>query len=244
MKSISFSEIILKLRKVFHWFLLFLGGFFLIAIILSFTDQPYWAYYWLGTHNPDTNACTGPNLIVLLGGGGMPSPDGLIRAYYTAGVAKEYENARIIIALPPDTALHENSPGLLLAKELRIRGIDSTRISFETEGFNTYSQAQNIANMYNKKDMDTIVLRLVTSPENMYRSILTFRKAGFKNTGGKASFEKAIEEEMLLKKGKKASKAEARQLNLRYNMWNYMKYEIIVVREYTAIAYYKLRGWI
>jgi uncharacterized SAM-binding protein YcdF (DUF218 family) len=242
MKSFAFSSIIKKIIKVFRWFLLFLGGIFLIAIILSFTDQPYWAYYWLGTH--DTEVKENPNLIILLGGGGMPSPDGLIRAYYTAEVAKKYKNAGIIIALPPDTILHENSPEQLLAKELQIRGIDSLRISFETKGFNTYSQAQNIAAMFSKNNIDTVIIRLITSPENMYRSVLTFRKAGFKNTGGKASFEKAIEEEMLLKKGKNASKIESQQLNLRYNVWNYMKYEIIVLREYTAIAYYKMRGWI
>lgn len=242
MKYLSFSEIIKKIFRVFHWFLLFFGGIFLASIILSFTDQPYWAYHWLGTH--DSVIKEDPNLIVLLGGGGMPSPDGLIRAYYAAEVANEYENAKIIIALPPDAALKENSPELLLAKELQIRGIDSLRISFETKGFNTYSQAQNIAATFDKTDTDTIIVRLITSPENMYRSLLTFRKAGFKNTGGRASFEKAIEEVMLLKKGAKATKVETKQLNLRYNMWNYLKYEIIVAREYTAIAYYKLRGWI
>jgi len=27
-------------------------------------------------------------------------------------------------------------------------------------------------------------------------------------------------------------------------MWSYMQYEIIVMREYTAIAYYRVKGWI
>ena len=240
MKYKKFSVIITILKKIARWILIFMGIIFVTAIILSFTDQPYWAYYWLGTHNTGTKE--DPNLIVLLGGGGMPSPDGLIRAYYTAEVACEFEYAKIIIALPPDTAKHEKSPELMLAKELMIRGIDSNRIEFERNGYNTFSQAQYIADEFN--NIDTVVIRLVTSPENMYRSVMTFRKAGFKKVGGNASFEKAIEEEMLLKRRNKATGLEAKQLNLRYNMWNYLKYEIIVAREYTAIAYYKLRGWI
>jgi uncharacterized SAM-binding protein YcdF (DUF218 family) len=242
MKKKQVSGIFKTSIKIVRWFLLAMGIIFATAVIFSFTDQPYWAYYWLGTHN--TGIKENPNVIVLLGGGGMPSPDGLIRAYYTAEVAQEYENAPIIIALPPDTARHEDSPELLLSKELQIRGIDSTRIEFERNGFNTFSQAQNISAMFDRKFIDTVVIRLITSPENMFRSVLTFRKAGFKYVGGNASFEKAIEEEMLLKKRNKASRLESKQLNLRYNMWNYMKYEIVVVREYTAIAYYKLRGWI
>lgn len=238
-KSSNYLKIPIRLIR---WFLLVLGFIFFIAVILSFTDQPYWAYYWLGTHNSEIKE--DPDLIVLLGGGGMPSPDGLIRAYYAAETANKYVKAQIIIALPPDTALHEKSPELMLAKELQIRGIDSARISYEKQGFNTFSQAQHIAEIFDPASKDTLVIRLITSPENMYRSVLTFRKAGFVKTGGQASFEKAIEEEMLLKKRHKTSNLEAKQLNLRYNMWNYLKYEIVVLREYTAIAYYKLRGWI
>jgi hypothetical protein len=80
----------------------------------------------------------------------------------------------------------------------------------------------------------------------MYRAVRVFRKAGFVNVGGMPSFEKSIEEEILLKKHKnqKITDIESQQLNLRYNVWNYMKYEITVLREYTALAYYKFRGWI
>jgi uncharacterized SAM-binding protein YcdF (DUF218 family) len=96
--------------------------------------------------------------------------------------------------------------------------------------------------MVGKSSIDTIVLRIVTSPEHMYRSVATFRKAGFKSVGGMASFEEAVSEKLLIGKHNKEFKTE--RLNLRYNMWNYLKYEITVVREYFAIAYYKLRGWI
>jgi uncharacterized SAM-binding protein YcdF (DUF218 family) len=238
------SKILIRLLKYFRRLLEVLGGVFLVAIILSFTDYPYYAYYYLGTHNTQQEIV--PDVIVLLGGGGMPSPDGFIRSYYSAKIGNEFPAARIIIAIPPDTALHKESPELLLAKELILRGIDSTRLSFETEGNNTHSQALNVAQMLGKNSLNTIRIRIVSSPEHIFRSVATFRKAGFKEVGGIASFEEAISEKMLIDKyrNKREKEIEIQRLNLRYNMWNYLKYEIIVVREYCAIIYYKLRGWI
>jgi len=220
-----------------------MGTLLILAVILSFTDYPYWAYFWLGTHDSELNV--DPNLIVLLGGGGMPSSDGLMRTYFATKVAKTYPNADIIIALPADTCKHEKSPELLMKHELMMRGIDSTRISFETNGTNTYSQAVNIFNRFGKEGADTICMSIVTAPENVYRSVRTFRKLGFCFVGGMATFDEAIPEQMLIKKSKdkKILENEIKQLNLRYNMWNYMKYEVTVLREYTAIAYYKMRGW-
>jgi uncharacterized SAM-binding protein YcdF (DUF218 family) len=82
---------------------------------------------------------------------------------------------------------------------------------------------------------------LITSPEHMYRSIHSLQKVGFKNVGGLPSFEKPISEKTL--KGKK-KKGEKVALAWRYNFWSYLRYEILVLREYSAIAYYKLKGWI
>ena len=45
------------------------------------------------------------------------------------------------------------------------------------------------------------------------------------------------------KKGKKTKKA-SRSLDLRYNIWTQMKYEVIVAREYLALTFYKLKGWV
>ena len=35
-----------------------------------------------------------------------------------------------------------------------------------------------------------------------------------------------------------------KSMNMRYQLWNHMKYEILIVRELVALGYYKLRGWI
>jgi uncharacterized SAM-binding protein YcdF (DUF218 family) len=237
--SLYIRFLLLKLVKYFRRLLIVLGSILLFAVLLSFTSYPYWACYWLGVHNSDIKG--NPDVIILLGGGGMPSPDGLIRAYYTAQSGIEFPEALIYIAMPHDTALHSESPEYLLAHELLIRGIDSSRIHYEPDGNNTRAQAVNIFKMLGSNSADTIILRIVTSPEHMYRSVATFRKAGFKNVGGMASFDEAITERLLL--GEHGLNLETSRLNIRYNMWNYLKYEISAVREYCAIAYYKCRGW-
>lgn len=233
-----------KFLQLFKKVLVVMGSVLLISILLSFTDYPFWAYYWLGTHN--SGMTKDPNVLVLMGGGGMPGSDGLLRCYYASIIAQKYPESNIIIAIPCDTAKYENSPGHLMAHELTIRGIDSSRILYEKEGYNTRSQAINIKNMFRSNATDSIIIRIVTSPDHMFRCIASFRKIGFKHVGGRPSFEESIDEKLLIRKDvtKKQLKKETRKLILRYNMWNYMKYEITVLREYCAISYYKIRGWI
>lgn len=206
-------------------------------LCLSFTNLPYNAYYQLSSS--DAILKSKPNLIVILGASGMPSPDGLIRTYYGAAAAKKDREAKIIIAYPyndgPDSLFQLNA----MAKELILKGVDSVRIEYEPFGFNTRSQAVNIGKRpdLNKNE---ISLLIITSPEHMYRAIKTFQKVGFEHVGSLAAFERPIDEIKLENKEDKRSIG----LFLRYNMWSYLNYEILVLREYTAIAYYKMQGWI
>jgi uncharacterized SAM-binding protein YcdF (DUF218 family) len=236
--------IIRKIHLILKPFFISLGVLLFFALGLSFTDYPFWAYYWLGTHNSEL--VTDPEVIVVMGGGGMPSADGLMRCYYGSLIGHQYPEAKIIIAIPGDTSMHEESPELMMARELIIRGIDSTRILFEENGYNTFTQAINIKNILGIHTIDTVSVRIVTTPEHMLRSVACFRKAGFTCVGGMPSFEEAIEEEFLTRKVRTrgSEKADIRALELRYNMWNYLKYEITVLREYVALGYYKIRGWI
>jgi uncharacterized SAM-binding protein YcdF (DUF218 family) len=197
-------------------------------------------YYWLGTSGADLTKR--PDYIVLLGGVGMPSPEDLMRTYFTAGAAKEVPDSKVIISFPPDTINKEFSPERLMAKELMMRGIDSSRLSFEYNGYSTRTQALNIKTMLQTTRPDTVAVRIVTSPEHMFRVVRVFRKVGIGYVGGSAAFESAIDEEKLIRGRHKNT--EKKLLNIRYNMWSYMKYEITVVREFCAIGYYKMRGWI
>ncbi|MBS4062818.1 MAG: YdcF family protein [Bacteroidetes bacterium] len=217
------------------------GWIFAIMLTLSFTDYPYLAYHWLGTNKIEK--IDNPDYIIVMGAGGMPGPQGLLRCYYTALVAEEYPKSKIIVALPADSAAFEDSDHFAMINELLRWGIDSERILSEKKGTNTFTQAVNIKQIAERNSSKILI---ITSPEHMYRSILTFRKAGFETVSGVATFENPFDEELLIEepvKGKRNSEPE-RNLNLRYNMWSYLQYEIIVMREFTAITYYKIMGYI
>ena len=64
------------------------GLIFLLAIILAFTTLPFHARHWLGTHKGII--ASEPSAIILMGGAGMPSEDGLLRSYFTAILAQKY----------------------------------------------------------------------------------------------------------------------------------------------------------
>jgi len=232
------NKILYKVFVFFKWFFGISGILFFIFIVLSFTDIPYYAYYHLGTAN--TKLTGKPSYIVVLGGSGMPSPESLIRTYYASVAAKKYKDAKIIIALPDD-----NTDSMrqikLMAKELIVKGIDSSRISFEPDGYNTHSEAVNIARIVGIRNKDKAIM-LITSPEHMYRSVGTFLKAGFTNVGGTAAFEKPVGEYLVADK-EKTKEIRVKSLSVRYNMWSYMNYELLVLREYFAIFYYKIKGW-
>lgn len=215
------------------------GIFFLIIFLLSLTDIPFNLYHWLGTSNSKLKSK--PDAIVLLGGSGMPSPDGFIRCYYASEAAQKFREIPVIIALPFSEA-DSNKQLLMMRKELILHGVDSNRIRFEPFGFNTYSQANNIATQFGSKASQTKLV-IITSPEHMYRSVKTFLKSGFGDVGGIPSFEKPIPEEKIKDKSSDKDKR-VKDLNLRYNIWSYLQYEVLVIKEFFAISYYKIKGWI
>ena len=225
------------LITTFKWFFGILGILLLIFVVLSFTDIPYYAYYRLGTSHAKN--ITKPDYIIVMGGSGMPSPEGLIRCYYAAEAAIQFKEAKIIIALP--SQMTDSLKQIkLMSKELIIRGVDSLRIIYETKGFNTHSQVENIKELITGENNEIL---LITSPEHMYRSAKTFQKAGFLKVNGTAAFEKPVDE-ILLKDKDKSTKLQVKSPAFRYNMWSYMNYELLVLREYSAIFYYKIKGWI
>ncbi len=229
------------IKKIFARFFISLGVIFLIMLVLSFTSLPFWMYYYLGiSHNTIEE---NPEYIVVLGGGGIPSESGLMRSYKVAEASKKYPKAKLIVALPGEVDDSTSSINLM-RHEIISRGIDSLKILIEPEGTNTRMQAIKVSKMLN---FDANIL-IVTSPEHMYRATRVFIKAGLKNTGGEPAFEEAIESALSYNDdelgGNKYILDVGNNTQLRYQFWNHFKYQIIVYREYFAIAYYKLKGWI
>ena len=228
-----------RCRLILNWFFIVWGLFCFLLFLLSFTDVPYYAYRYLSAEDEKLSA--NPDLIVVLGGSGMPSPDGLIRCFYAAEAALEYKQAKIIIALPYNDGDDSLSQLRLMAHELIAKGVDSARISFEPLGYNTHSQAANVARLV--KEIKSHSLLIVTSPEHMYRSVKTFKKIGFTHVGASPAFENPIDEDKM-KDNENTADTRVRSLAFRYNLWSYLNYELIVVKEYCAISYYKIKGWI
>lgn len=221
---------------------IFFGLLFLSMIVLSFTSLPWHAYHRLGTKLVSKQN-QNPEFIVLLGAGGIPGAEGLLRTWYAIEAARKFPTSAIVIALPADTADFEASDHMRIIQQLTNAGVASNRILSEIRGTNTREQSVFIFKMIEKK---TASLLIITSPEHMYRSILTFRKTGFENVNGLPAFENSFDEELLISgegtPGEKKSKSG--NLGLRYNMWSYLQYEIKVSREYIALAFYKLKGYI
>jgi uncharacterized SAM-binding protein YcdF (DUF218 family) len=230
--------------KILKLFLITLGCFFILLCILAFTTIPFWAYYSLGTTN--SRITQAPSIIIMLGGAGIPSGDGLIRSYYTARFSKANPEANIIIAMPGDVNDSLSAPRLV-EKELLTRGVNSASISFEHSGRNTREQAQKIAAGKTSAQLQQPIT-LVTSPEHMKRAVLAFRKCGFATVSGLPTFEYALETDLTFRdsdlKGSKIAPPIGNNLQFRYQFWNHLKYEIMVLREYFGLGYYKLRGWI
>ena len=221
------------------------GITFFVCICLSFTSLPYWGYYWLGTSV--SRITQPPDFIVLLGGGGMPSESNLMRSFFVFQAAEESPRSQIIISIPGDTS-DLKSTACLVADELVLKGINRQRILFEEEGTNTRSQALHLQ-QFNSENLKEKSILLVTSPEHMRRAVLVFKKAGFAHINALPAFENALEADLAFSDdelgGTKILVPNiGGNTSVRYQFWNHLKYEILIARELSALAYYQLRGWI
>jgi uncharacterized SAM-binding protein YcdF (DUF218 family) len=242
-------------RKIFCIIIFFFGAIFLFAIILAFTSLPFHIWYnhgltKAGIHRP-------PDYIVILGGGGMPSESGLMRTWYGAKAANYFSKARVIIALPGNSQDSLSSINLM-KKELVLRRVNQDRIFLEDSGTNTRAQAVNIHKIITNYELRItnklsivncpLSILIVTSPEHLTRSVLTFKKAGFLKVDGLPAFEITIESDIIYNDrhmgGRKWIPGIGGNITLRYQFWTQLRYEELLIREYLALFYYKLKGWI
>lgn len=232
-------------RVVWPWCLRWLqrlviatGVLALVMVILACTRIPFDAHRWLGTAAGECKG--GVDAIVVLGGSGMPSGPELLRLHRGATLALEHATVPVFV-IHPDTAGAMRQ----MVQELVLRGVGTGRITRLSEGENTREQALVFVRTVQKKEAR---VALVTAPENIYRSVLAFRKAGVKGACGLPAWEHAMDHDFQYEHaaigGKTWTPDVSGETGLRYTFWNYLKLEITCLREYLAIAYYKLNGWI
>ncbi len=217
---------------------------FITFVGIALTDWPWFARdrlarpYSKFTHEPQT--------IVLMGSGGFPSGPVLMRTWYTSQLSAQFPLAKIVIATPGDT-LASGSTAQAIKKALVERGVSPERICMEPNGLNTRHQALMIWTMHRNNQLsDNLVV--VTSPEHTYRTVRSFEKCGFKHVGAFPTFESELEVSLKTTFDSLSKPIYTPDVGnsvaIRYKFWNYMKYEIDVLREYVAITYYKLNHWI
>jgi uncharacterized SAM-binding protein YcdF (DUF218 family) len=233
------QSVILRIKKVIARLVFASGLFFLLLLLFSFTRLPFDIQRWLGSSNSAFSFT--PASIIMLGGSGMPSESNLMRLYYTAALAEKYPDAVVYIAHPHDTSVTASMRNFLVRNSVRFE-----RIKLMHNGTNTREQALELLKFQPALKTQNVVI--VTSPENMFRSVAAFRKSGFRHTGGVPSYENAMFTDLSYDYRKAGGKAYvpdvSSNLSLRYNFWNYLKLEIICIREFLAIFYYWLNDWI
>ena len=215
-----------------------LGVIFTLFLILALTPASFYMHYNLGVDpNKDTTQVFVPQHVIMMGGAAMPSAGNLMRLYYTSGIASFYD-CPVTIVHPYDSICHAE-----MDKYLVNQGI--TNIFHDTIGTNTRSQVLALAE--NHPELLTTNIMVVTSPEHLRRTVKCFNKAGFQHVRGMAAYEGVVDFDLSLKHQKlkgKESIPSIESTNLRYTFWNYMKLEIDTYREYFALLYYRIKGWI
>ncbi len=215
------------------------GSLFLLFVGLAFTRVPFDAHRALGLAAGE--CAQAPGVIVVLGGSGMPSGAELLRLDHAAGLAATWPEAALLIVHPGDTAVIGR-----MRQELLVKGVAPGRITLLNEGDNTRAQAMAVASLMGAQGPSIAV---VTAPENMYRTVRTFRRAGFGDrVCGAPAWDHAMYHDFDYDHRRIGGKPWTPDLSgdtgVRYTFWNYLKLEVTCLREYAAIAYYWMNDWI
>ncbi|MFH0953813.1 MAG: YdcF family protein [Verrucomicrobiota bacterium] len=235
-----------RLWQLVRWGIRLAGLAFIALVLLCFTNYPWKAYCWLST-DPAGAKTVSPRYIVVLGGGGIPSESGLVRAYRAAQLANQFPEALIVVALPAEGDVAGGAAGKT-RDDLVLRGIAPDRIRMETEGRNTREQALKVAKLIDGSPAETAVL-LVTSPYHVRRALLAFRKAGFGDVTAAPADSVSIDANLEYNAREMGGTAlpvpnVGDRLTLRYRFWNNASYEVEFGREFCALGYYWLMRWI
>jgi uncharacterized SAM-binding protein YcdF (DUF218 family) len=221
------------------------GIFFISVVMLALTNVPW---NWYGSMAfPGKNAPLPPDYVVMMGGGGIPSESGLMRTWKAAEASRLFTNAMIIIAIPMED--HEVDGGSM-KRELVLRGVDPVRILREPEGRNTREQATKVFAMLAAAghSPSSLKIGLVTSPEHMKRTWLSFKKSGFENVIALPSWPEAIAADLDYDEAELGAPslggAIGGNLMIKYKIWDNMGLLMRCTRETLAIFYYRLMGWV
>ena len=235
--------------------LLLLGLAALIFAAAQFTHLPWRAYKHL-TEIP-APSLEPPTYILVMGGSGIPGESGLMRTFYAAQAAGLHPNASVLVAMPLDADQSVSSRAYL--DEIRLRGVAPERIRILAGGRNTREQALRLAEDLAGRTPAPQVL-IVTDPEHIRRTAAAIRKACVQphleiQLAALPAFPLSLEDPLPWRASDldapgpvPAARAAVPDVGsamiLRYNLWANLNYTFDALREYAAMLYYRLRGWL
>ena len=167
----------------------------------------------------------------------MPSEDNLMRLYHTAALAQHFD-IPVVLVHPKDSLCQTE-----MTRLLRQDGVNN--IEYMTGGANTRSQCVELKEKYPQFANQPMLV--VTSPEHVRHTVKCLNKVGFTNVIGKAAYPATVDFDLSLKKQKLGGNEaipSVESIKMRYTFFNYLKLEITCLREYCALAYYTIKGWI
>lgn len=218
------------------------GWMTLVWLLAAMTSLPWSLLERLAADLPGGEALT-PQVLVVLGGGGIPSESGLIRTFAASQYAEKYPEANLVVAMPSG----EGDPtGQRMVDELVMRGVDRQRIRQETQGRNTREQAMYCREMLAASGAEPVV-GIVTSPEHIRRALLTFHEAGLTQVKACPAWDSYLEVDLTYG----ADEVKAKTWNpvrdsllVRYKFWDRLVLQAKLLREGVAILYYRWMGWV
>jgi len=232
------------------------GGLALLGMLAllygAFLFSPYpWRIYKSLWAFPNPSILP-PTHILVMGGSGIPGESGLMRTFYAAEAARENPEAELLIAMPLGAA--DSPASRAYFDEIHLRGIPAQRIRILEGGRNTREQAIRLAEVLAKETNATCVL-IVTSPEHTRRTAAAIRKTCDTPVQAFPAFPLSLEDPLPwsveeLDTPEPAPIARAvvpdigSSMRLRYSLWTNLRYTHEALREYAALLYYRLRGWI
>ena len=235
--------------------LLLLGLLTLLVIAAQFTNLP-WRTYKSLSEVPDPDPAA-PTHILVMGGSGIPGESGFSRTYFGAQAALRNPQAEVLIAMPLGT--NESFASRAYLDEFRLRGVAGERVRILAGGRNTREQALRLAEALSEQTHFIRVL-IVSDPYHIRRTAACVRKAFADNhlkvrLDGLPVFPLSIEAplEFIARDldapgpgpaARAAIPDIGSSLRFRYNLWVNFSYTQAVLREYTALLYYRLRGWL
>ncbi|MCB1101039.1 MAG: YdcF family protein [Kiritimatiellae bacterium] len=219
-----------------------LGWVTLLWLLAAMTSLPWNLLEKLAADMPGGETLT-PEVLVVLGGGGIPSESGLIRTFAAAQYAKQYPQAQLVVAMPSGEG---DLTGQRMVDELVMRGVNRQRIRQETQGRNTREQAVYCHKLLAASGAEPVV-GIVTSPEHIRRSLLAFHQAGLTQLKACPAWDSYLEVDLTYG----ADEVKATQWNpvsnsllVRYKFWDRLVLQAKLLREGVAILYYRWMGWI